>query len=124
MDADSVVMEAQFRLVAHGKFGDQPACRWIPTRELDAGCLPDPTASSIASNEILGPQRLTVRQRHIDSISVLGKPCHFTSAEDRYRELCDPACQDALNMVLPKPEHGVVPGRKIAEVQARVDIVK
>src|SRR3954464_2907036 len=100
MDADSVVMEAQLRLVAHGKLGDQPTRRWIPTGELDAGCFADRAASSIAPNRIVSPQRLTIRQRHIDSVSVLGKPHHLASLENGDRELCDPARQDAFSRVL------------------------
>ena len=37
---------------------------------------------------------------------------------DRDRQLADPAGQDALDVVLPQPEPVIVPGGKVADVQA------
>ena len=117
MDAEGVAADAQFRLLGHLDLGDQAAGCRIPPGELDAGCLTDQTASSVAPDEIFGPQRLAVGQLNVDTGVVLREARHLTSAIDRHRELADPTGQDALDVVLPQPEHVVVPGGKVAEVQ-------
>ena len=66
MDAEGVVADAQFRLLGHLDLGDQGARRRIPAGELDAGCLADQAASSVAPDEILAPAatgRRTARRR-------------------------------------------------------------
>jgi hypothetical protein len=89
----------------------------IPPRELDAGCLTDQAASSVAPDEIFSPQRLAVGQLDVDAGVVLRETGHLTAAVDRNPELADPAGQDALDVVLPQPETVVVSGRKVADVQ-------
>ena len=89
----------------------------IPAGELDAGCLADQTASSVAPDEVLRPQRLAVGQLDVDAGVVLRETGHLTSAVDRHRELADPAGQDALDVVLPEPEPVGMPGGKVADVQ-------
>ena len=79
--------------------------------------LADQTASSVAPDEILRPQRLAVGQLDVDAGVVLRETRHLTSAIDRHRQLVDPAGQDALDVVLPQPEPVVVPGGKVADVQ-------
>ena len=64
------------------------------------------------------PQRLAVGQLDVDAGVVLREARHLTSAIDRHRQLADPAGQDALDVVLPQPEPVVVPGGKVADVQA------
>ena len=54
----------------------------------------------------------------VDAGVVLREAGHFTSAIDRHRQLVDPAGEDALDVVLPQREPVVVPGRKVADVQA------
>ena len=98
--------------------GDQAARRRIPARELDAGCLADQAASSVAPGEILRPQRLAVGQLDVDAGFVLRETRHLTSAIDRHRQLADPAGQYALDVVLPEPERVGMPGGKVADVQA------
>ena len=117
MNAEGVAADAQFRLLGHLDLGDQGARRRVPAGELDAGCLADQTASSVAADEILRPQRLAVGQLDVDAGVVLRDTGHFTSAVDRHRQLADPAGQDALDVVLPQPEPVGVPGGKVADVQ-------
>ena len=117
MDADGVVADAPLRLLGHLDLGDQVARRRIPPGELDAGCLADQAASSVASDEILRPQRLAVGQLDVDAGVVLRETRHLTSAIDRHRQLVDPAGQDALDVVLPEPEPVGMPGGKVADVQ-------
>ena len=80
------------------------------------------TASSVAADEIFRPQRLAVGQLDVDAGVVLREARHFTSAIDRHRQLADPVGQDALDVVLPQPEHVVVPGGKVADVQRDVEV--
>ena len=117
MDADRILVKPPFRLFGHLDFGDQPARRCIPTGELNAGCLADQAAAAIAPDEILRPERLTVGERDVDAAVILRESRHFTSAIDRHPQLADPLGQDALDVVLPQPEHVVVPGGKVADVQ-------
>ena len=67
-------------------------------------------------------ERLAVGQLDVDAGVVLRETRHFTSAIDRHRQLADPLGQDALDMVLPQPEHVVVPGGKVADVQRDVEV--
>ena len=62
MHARGSAADAQFRLLGHLDLGEQGARRRIPAGELDAGCLADQAASSVAPDEILRPQRLAVGQ--------------------------------------------------------------
>ena len=55
MGADGVVADAEFRLLGQLDLGDQGAGRRIPAGELDAGCLADQAASSVAPGEIFRP---------------------------------------------------------------------
>ena len=97
--------------------GDQGARCRIPAGELDAGRFADQTASSVAPDEILRPQRLAVGQRDVDAGFVLRETRHLTSAIDRHRQLADPAGKNALDVVLPKPQRVRMPGGKVADVQ-------
>src|SRR5580765_6651877 len=117
MDARGIAAHAQFRLVDHLDLGEQAARRRIPTGEVDACCFTDHTASSVAPDEILRPQRRAVGQRNVDAGVVLREPGYLTSAIDRHRQLADPAGQDALDVVLPQPERVRVPGGKVADVK-------
>ena len=117
MDAAGVAADAQLRLLGHLDLGDQRARCRIPPGELDAGCLTDQTASSVAPDEVVRPQRLAVGQLDVDAGVVLRETGHLTSAIDRHRQLADPAGQDALDVVLPQPEPVGMPGGKVADVQ-------
>ena len=117
MGADRILVKPPLRLLGHFDFGDQPARRRIPAGELDAGSLANQAAAAIAPDEILRPERLTVGERDVDAGVVLRETRHVTSAIDRHRQLADPLGQDALDVVLPQPEHVVVPGGKVADVQ-------
>jgi hypothetical protein len=85
MDAKGIAVDAQFRLLGHLDLGDQAARRRIPPGELDADCFTDETASSVAPDEILRPQRLAVGQLDVDAGVVLRDIGHFASAIDRHR---------------------------------------
>jgi hypothetical protein len=117
MDAERILVKPPLRLLGHLDFGDQPARRRIPPGEFDAGCLANQAAATIAPDEILRPERLTVGERDVDAGVVLRKPRHFPSAIDRHPQLADPLGQDALDMVLPQLEEVVVPGGEVADVQ-------
>ena len=118
MDAEGVAANAPFRrLLGHLDLGDQVAGCRIPPGERDAGCLTDQTASSVAPDEIFRPQRLAIGQRDVDAGVVLRETGHFASAIDRHRQLFDPAGEHAFDLVLPQPEHVIVPGGKIADAQ-------
>jgi hypothetical protein len=118
MNAKGIAVDAPFRFLGHLDLGNQAARRRIRPGELDAGCLTDQTASSVAPDEIVRPHRLAIGQLDIHAGVVLRDTGHLTSAIDRHRELVDPAGQDALDLVLPQPEPVVVPGGKVADVQA------
>ena len=60
---------------------------------------------------------VAVGERDVDAGVVLRETRHLASAIDRHRQLADPFGQDALDVVLPQPEHVVVPGGKVADVQ-------
>jgi hypothetical protein len=117
MEADGVLAHAQFGLLGHLDLGDQAAGRRIPPGELDAGCLTDQAASSVAPGEILRPQRPPVGQLDVDAAVVLRDTGYLASAVDRHRQLADPIGQYPLDVVLPQPEPVVVPGGKVADVQ-------
>ena len=89
----------------------------IPTGELDAGCLPDQAASTVAPDEVLGPQRPAVGELDVDAGVVLRETGHLSAVVDRHRQLDDPAGQYPFDVVLPQPEPVVVPRGKVADVQ-------
>jgi hypothetical protein len=101
MDADVVGVDPPLRLLGQLDLGDQGARRRIPPRELDAGCSTDQTASSVAPDEILRPQRLAVGQLDVHAGVVLRETRHVTFAIDRHLKLVDPVGQYALDVVLP-----------------------
>ena len=117
MDAEAVTADANFRLLRHLDLGDQVAGCRIPPGELDAGCFTDQTASSVAPDEIFRPQRLAIAELDVNAGVILHETGHFASAINRYRQFVDPAGEYALDVGLPQPEHVIVPGRKIADVQ-------
>ena len=55
MRARGRAADAQFRLLGHLDLGEQAARRRIPAGEVDAGCLADQAASSVAPDEVLRP---------------------------------------------------------------------
>ena len=93
--------------------------RRIPPRELDAGCLADDAASSVAPDEILRPQRLAVGALDLDAGAVLREAAHLTSVVDPHRKLGDPGGHDPLDPVLPDPERVRMTCREVAHVQHR-----
>ncbi len=80
MDAEGVAADAPLRLLGQLNLGDQVAGCRIPPGELDAGCFPDQTASAVAPDEILRPQRLAVGQRDVDTCVFLREARHLTAA--------------------------------------------
>ena len=118
MDARGSATNAGFGLLGHLDLGEQRARRRIPAGELDAGGFSDQAASSIAPDEILRPQPLAVRYVDVDAGLVLREAGHLASAVERHRQLADPAGEYALDVLLPEREPVVVPGRKVADVQA------
>ena len=108
----------QFRLLGHLDLGEQGARRRIPAGELDAGSLADEAASSVAPDEISGPQRLAAGQLDVHAGVVLHGSRHLRPVEDRDLQFGDPAGEDPLDVLLPQPEPVGMPGRKVADVQA------
>src|SRR5205823_14330444 len=100
MGAERVVADAQFRHRGHLDLGDQAAGRRTPTGEVDAGRLPDHTATSVAPDEILGPERPAAGERDVHAGVVLRETGHLRAVMDRHVQLTDPAGQDALDVVL------------------------
>jgi len=117
MEAEGVAADAPFRLLGQLDLSDQAARRRIPPRELDAGGLTDRTASSVAPDQIVRPQRRASGQLDVDAGVVLRETGHLSAVVDRDPQLVDPARQDALDVVLPQPQAVVVSGRKVADVQ-------
>src|SRR5436305_13886279 len=106
MDAEGVTADADFRLLRHLDLGDQVVGCRIPSGELDAGCFTDQTASSVAPDEILRPQRpgrLAPGQRDVDAGVVLRETRHLTSSIARHLQLYDPAGPYARDLLLPPP---------------------
>ena len=117
MDAKSIAVDAPFRLLGHLDLRDQiTGCR-IRSRELDASGFADKTAPAVAPDEIFRPERLTIAQLDINAGVVLREACNLSSAIDGHRQFVDPARENALDVVLPKPEPVIVPGGKVADVQ-------
>ena len=104
MDARSVVANAPRRFLGQLDLGDQVAPGRIPPGEVDPRCLTDDAASSVAPDEILRPQRLTVGQLDVDAAAIVRKALHLTSVIDSHRQLVDPGGHDPLDLVLPDPE--------------------
>ena len=119
VDAAGVAADPPLRLSGHLDLGDEVAGRRIRSGERDAGCLADHAATAIASDEVRRPERRAVRQPDVDAGVVPVEAGHLASAQDRHGQLTDPAGQDALDVALPEREPVVVPGRKVADVQAR-----
>jgi hypothetical protein len=86
-------------------------------RELDAGCFADQTASPIAPDEIVRPQRLAVGQPDINPGVVVREARHLTSVIDVHRQLGDPGGHDPFDLVLPDPERIRMTRREVAHVQ-------
>ena len=74
-------------------------------------------ASAVASDEVLRPQWLAVRQLDVDAAVVLREPRHLDSVVDRHQQLGDPAGHDALDLVLKDPEEIRMTRREVAHVQ-------
>jgi hypothetical protein len=117
MNALVVAAESPLRLFSHLDLGDQAAHRRIPSGKVDAGCLADQAAPSVAPDEIFRPQRLAVGQVDVDAAVVLRHPRHLAAAMDRHPQFADPVGQYALDVALPQSEPVGVPGGKIADVQ-------
>ncbi len=96
---------------------DQPAHRRVQPGEVDAGCLANQAAATIAPDEILRPQALAVGERGVDATLVLRGTRHFTFSIDSHRQLTDPLGQDALDVVLRQREQVVVPRGEIADIE-------
>ena len=117
VDALLIAADAQLRLLGHLDLGDQVASGRVPSGELDAGCLTDDAASSVAPDEILRPQRPALGQLDIDAGVVLREPRHLTSVIDQHRQLGDPGGHDSLDLVLPDPERIGMTRREVAHIQ-------
>ena len=110
----------------HGRFGrrdvgDDEAARRIETGELDPDRLPHHTPPTVASDQVVGPDRGSVRHRRVDALPVVGHTHDLAITQDRHPELAEhPAGEDALEVALPEPEQVVVTGGEIAERQRDV----
>ena len=118
METEGVAADAQLRLLGHLDLGDQAASRRIPPGELDAGGFTDQTAASVAPDEILRPQALAIGQGDVHAAVVLVEAGHLDAVVDGDLQLADPAREDALDVLLPKPEPIRMSGGNVADVQA------
>src|SRR5207253_268480 len=100
--------------------GDQGADCRIPAGELDARGFADQAAPAVAADQVLRPQRPAVGHLNVDAAVVLRETRHLPSAINLQRQLANPAGQDLLKALLPEPEHVVVPGGEVADVQRDV----
>ena len=75
------------------------------------------SASSVAPDEVLRAQRLTVGQPDVDPGVVLREAGHLASVRDAHRQLGDPGGQEPLDVVLPEPERVRMTRREVAHVQ-------
>ncbi len=117
MLADAVATEAELRLLVHLDLGPHPAGRRFQPGEVDAGCLADQAASSVAADEVVGSERRVGGQLDIDAGVVLREAHHLAATKDRNPELSDPAGQDAFEVALPQRQSVVVAGGEVADVQ-------
>ena len=79
--------------------------------------LTDDAASSVASDEIIRPQRLAVGELDVDAGAVLRETRHLTSVMDLDRQLGNPCGHDLFDLVLPDPERIRMTRREVAHVQ-------
>src|SRR5262249_55466485 len=105
MLAGAVATEAELRLLVHLDLCDHPARRGIQPGEVDAGCLADHAASSVAADEILRSEHRAAGQLDLDAGVVLCEANHLAATKSRDPELSDQVRQDALEMALPEREH-------------------
>ena len=110
--------DAQFRLLGHLDLGEEAARGRVPAGEVDAGCLADQAASSVAPDEIPRAKRPAVGQRDVHAGVVLREAGHLGAVVDRHLQLADPAREDALDVLLPQPEPVGMAGGEVADVQA------
>jgi len=74
MNTASIATEAVLGFLVHLDLGDQPAGRGLQPREVDAGCLADQAASSVAPDEVVGSHRLAADELDVDPVSSWAKP--------------------------------------------------
>ena len=120
VDAEGVMAGALRGLLGHLGLGDQVALRRIRPGELDAGSLADDAPSSVAADEIPGPQRPAAGQRDVDAGVVLSEACHLGFEIDPHLQLGKPAAHDPLDLVLEDPEEIRMARREVAGVEQGV----
>src|SRR5207237_9367610 len=106
----------------HLDLGDHPAGRGIQPGEVDAGCLADQAASSVAADEVLRSDRGVAGHLDIDAGVVLSEAHHLAATKDRNPELTDPVSQDGLEAALPERKPVVVAGGGGAGVPGDVGV--
>ena len=72
---------------------------------------------SVASDEVVGSQRLVADEVDVDASVVLGEAAHLASAVDRHVQLGDPAGQDRLERALPQRKPVIVARGEVADVE-------
>src|SRR6478609_4215160 len=77
-----IVAESPLRLLRRLDFGDEPARRRIPAGKVDARRLADHAAPTVAPDEILRAERLTVGEHDVDAGVVLREARHVARAVD------------------------------------------
>lgn len=117
VNANRIVTDAGRRLLGHLDLGDQVAPSRVPSREVDSGRFADQAATAIAPNEILRPDRRTIRQLDAHASVVLREAGHLRSVVNPYRQLGDAVGQDPFDLVLPDTERLGVTRWEIAHVE-------
>src|SRR6478735_4597620 len=103
-------MHAVRRGLRHCHFREDAARRRIPAREGNARRLAYEASSTVATDEILRADSVTVGKGDGDTGVVLHETLHFAAVENGHLELGDPAGEDALDVLLPQREPVVVAG--------------
>ncbi len=85
----------------------------------DAGRLADQTAAAVAPDQIACPQGRAIGQCDGDAHVVLRETRQVPAAIDTHGQFVDPPGENALDVLLSQRQPVVVPGRKIADVEAR-----
>ena len=67
-------------------------------------------------------QRATIRQFDADRGVILREARHLAAAIDRYRQLGQPIGENALDMILPEPQHVIVAGRQVRDLERNVKV--
>jgi len=117
MGAEAVATEPELRLLVHLDLGDHPAGRGIQPGDVDAGCLADQAASSVAADEVLRSERRVPGQLDIHAGVILSEAHHLAAARAGTPSSPTQPARMGSNRLCPQSEDIVVAGGEVADVQ-------